>query len=102
MIMHVRPTFVLTLRVPVRIVRMTHSRVVVLVRVARAQVLETPVPVVVVVGDVKMVVSVGEGSMIVLLPLGRGVVRHSHSLCLRAGARAIAIVLPRVCDSRNH
>lgn len=80
MIMHVRLTFVLTLRVPVRIVGMTHSRVVVLMRVARAQVLETTGRRVVIVRHMKMMMSVGQTLVVMLLPVfSRSIIRHGHS-----------------------
>lgn len=77
---------VFTIGVPVRVMRVAHRSVIVLVRMAGVEVLETTRPLVVVVSHVKVVVSMSQSLVLVMLPVsGRSVVRHIHSRCSLAG-----------------
>ena len=86
MIVNVSFALVLTIGVPVRVMRVAHRSVIVLVRMAGVEVIETTRHLVVVVSDVKVVVSMSQSLVLVMLPVsGRSVVRHIHSRCSLAG-----------------
>lgn len=86
MIVHVGFALVLTIRVPVRVVRVAHRSVIVLVRVTGVEVIETTRHLVVVVSHVKVVVSVSQSLVLVMLPVsGWSVVSHIHSRWSLAG-----------------
>lgn len=81
--MDVSLALVLPLRVPVRVVRVAHRSVIVLVRMTRTEVLEATSHPVVVVSHVKVVVGVGQSLVLMIFPASaQTVVRHIHSRSL--------------------
>ena len=86
MIVNVSFALVLTISVPVRVMRVAHRSVIVLVGVTGVQVIETTGHLVVVVSHVKVVVSMSQSLVLVMLPVsGWSVVSHIHSRWSLAG-----------------
>lgn len=84
--MNVGFALVLAVQVPVRVVRVAHRSVIVLVLMTGVEVIETTRHLVVVVSHVKVVMSVGQSLVIVILPVsGWSVVSHIHSRWSLAG-----------------
>ena len=83
MVVYVGLALVLAFGVSMRVVRMPHRGMVVLVCVVRAEVLEPTRHPVEVMSHVKMMVSVCQRLVLVVVPLsGRSVVSHMHSRSL--------------------
>ena len=97
--MNVSFALVRTISVPVRVMRVAHRSVIVLVGVTGVQVIETTGHLVVVVSHVKVVVSMSQSLVLVMLPVsGRSVVRHIHSRCLSPAGEPAAPFIPHRGD----